>query len=162
MILWSYYFRDLGFDTRSAVAFAVFGFDARDRASLRDKKREKAAPAAFGLALSWLEKEQRTWNNASSADPVYDEVAGIAHGACSAATKAGRTCDPAALAKKVRQLNVLPDLIRMQCSMLGAWAAATPGGSLVQLRALEAEIRATPALANSTFMIIQAPRSPRS
>ena len=32
----------------------------------------------------------------------------------------------------------------------------------VQLRALETEIRATPALANSTFMIIQAPRSPRS
>ncbi len=47
-ILWSYYFRDLGFDTRSAVAFAVFGFDARDRASLRNKKREKAAPAARG------------------------------------------------------------------------------------------------------------------
>ena len=35
-ILWSYYFR--GFATRSAVAFSVFGFDARDRASLRNKK----------------------------------------------------------------------------------------------------------------------------
>ena len=43
---------------------------------------EKAAPAAFGLALTWLEKEQRKWNNVSAADPVYDEVAGIAHGAC--------------------------------------------------------------------------------
>ena len=38
---------------------------------------EKAAPAAFGLALTWLEAEQRQWNNASAADPVYDEMAGI-------------------------------------------------------------------------------------
>ena len=42
-ILWSYYYFR-GFDTRSAVAL----FDARDRASLRNKKREKAAPAARG------------------------------------------------------------------------------------------------------------------
>ena len=47
-ILWSYYFRDRGFDTRFAFAFSVFGFDARGRASLRNKKREKAAPAARG------------------------------------------------------------------------------------------------------------------
>ena len=51
---------------------------------------EKAAPAAFGLALTWLEKEQRKWNNVSAADPVYDEVAGIAHGACVATGCADR------------------------------------------------------------------------
>ena len=94
---------------------------------------EKAAPAAFGLALTWLEKEQRQWNNVSAADPVYDEVAGIAHGACVATGCA----DEAALRARVMQINLLPELIQMQCSMMGAWGAATPTGHLTQLRTLD-------------------------
>jgi isopenicillin-N N-acyltransferase like protein len=35
------------------------------------------------------------------------------------------------------QLNMLPELIKAQCSIVGAWGAATPGGDLVQLRALD-------------------------
>ena len=63
-------------------------------------------------------------------------MAGMAQGTCEIASKAGAPCDEAALRKQIEQLNVLPDLIRMQCSMAGAWGNAT-AGSLVQLRTLD-------------------------
>ena len=33
-----------------------------------------------------------------------------------------------ALRARVMQINLLPELIQMQCSMMGAWGAATPRG----------------------------------
>ena len=49
---------------------------------------------------------------------------------------------------------MLPDLIRMQCSMAGAWGGATPSGSLVQLRSLD--FGGGP-FANSTMLIVHHP-----
>jgi len=109
---------------------------------------EAAAPAAFHLALDWLEREQLKYNNASAAR-LYEEMAGIAHGACAAAEevtaasgvrRAGDSngaCDEAQLLRTIHRLNMLPDLIHMQCSMLGAWGDATANGKLVQLRSLD-------------------------
>lgn len=94
------------------------------------------APKVFDLALGWLEELQRPHNNASAAK-IYDEMAGIARGACEAASAAGRACDEDALRVKLNRVNVLGDLIKMQCTVLGAWGTATPDGKLVQLRALD-------------------------
>ena len=113
---------------------------------------EKAAPAAFGLALTWLEQEQRKWNNVSAADPVYDEVAGIAHGACVATGCA----DEAALRARVMQINLLPELIQMQCSMMGAWGAATPTGHLTQLRTLDF---GEGPFANASVLVVHHPKA---
>lgn len=96
----------------------------------------KAAPAVFDIALTWLEAEQKKYNEASPT-LVFDEMAGIAHGACLAATAAGSKCDEDKLHRTLVRINMLPDLIRMQCSMLGAYASATPDGHLVQLRSLD-------------------------
>ena len=54
----------------------------------------KAAPTIFELALTWLEHEQFKFNNASRSR-VYEEMAGIAHGACAAAAETGVPCDEA-------------------------------------------------------------------
>jgi hypothetical protein len=96
---------------------------------------EKAAPVAFDLALTWLEGLQRSHNNASAAH-VYEEIRGMAHGICAAAP-VDVACDEASLAKSIARLKVLPDLIKMQCSMMAARGAATPGGHLTQLRTLD-------------------------
>ena len=37
----------------------------------------------------------------------------------------------------VQQMNMLPELLKMQCSMMGAWGPSTPDGKLVQLRTLD-------------------------
>ena len=117
---------------------------------------EKAAPAIFELALGWLEGEQRKYNKASAAN-FYDEMGGIAHGACAAA--ADEACDEERLYRRVVHLNMLPDLIRMQCSMLGAYGSATADGHLVQLRALD--FGGGP-FANNSVLIVHHPASPEA
>ena len=77
---------------------------------------DQNAAAAVELALGWLEGIQHGFNNASAA-AVYEEMDAIAEGACEAAVE---DCDAAILSSTLRRMNVLPDLIRMQCSMLGA------------------------------------------
>jgi hypothetical protein len=37
----------------------------------------------------------------------------------------------------IHRLNMLPELIRMACTMFGAWGPATPSGKLTQIRALD-------------------------
>ena len=130
------------------------------------------APKAFHLALGWLEELQRRHNNASAAR-VYDEIRGIADGACAAANAAAANaaatsdadpkrpgaaasapCDAAALYTKLARLNVLPDLIKMQCTVLGAWGKATPDGKLTQLRALDF---GDGPFANATLLIVHHP-----
>ena len=114
---------------------------------------EQEAPKIFDLALEYVELVQRKYNHGS----LYDEMDGIAHGACAAAAKAGRSCDAAAYAKRLQKINMLPDLIRMQCSMLGAWGGASPGGSLVQLRALD--FGGGP-FANNSVLVVHHPSAP--
>lgn len=113
------------------------------------------APKAFNLALGWLEEMQRTYNNAS-ASRVYDEMRGIADGACAVSNAAGTACDPTALRKKLNRINVLSDLIKMQCTVFGAWGAATPDGQLTQLRALDF---GDGPFANATLLVVHHPTS---
>jgi len=52
----------------------------------------------------------------------------------------GSSCDVAAWTDKIRQLNMLPELIRMACTAYGAWGKANSAhnnGTLVQVRALD-------------------------
>ena len=116
---------------------------------------KRDAPKAFELALAWLEELQRPYNNASAAH-VYDEMDGIAQGTCASETVRmdGRECDTASLRTKLHRVNVLTDLIRMQCTVLGAWGKATPDGKLVQLRALDF---GNGPFANASYLLVHHP-----
>eukprot|EP01064_Diplonema_japonicum_P021294 TRINITY_DN30827_c0_g1_i1.p1 TRINITY_DN30827_c0_g1~~TRINITY_DN30827_c0_g1_i1.p1 ORF type:complete len:462 (+),score=116.76 TRINITY_DN30827_c0_g1_i1:60-1388(+) len=46
-------------------------------------------------------------------------------------------CSVNEIAKVIKHSNMLPELIRMTCSMMGAWGKATPTGKLTQLRTLD-------------------------
>ena len=56
------------------------------------------------------------------------------------------------VAARLRAINMLPELVQMQCSMMGAWGAATKGaagaasGALVQLRSLDFGVHRVKAL----------------
>eukprot|EP00656_Telonema_subtile_P002062 TRINITY_DN1089_c0_g1_i6.p1 TRINITY_DN1089_c0_g1~~TRINITY_DN1089_c0_g1_i6.p1 ORF type:complete len:169 (-),score=49.71 TRINITY_DN1089_c0_g1_i6:538-1044(-) len=90
---------------------------------------KSAAPAAFNMALGWVWEQQQSFINAS-ATKVLPEMQGIADGICYNST--AKACgDKAALLKTIHHVNMLPELIRMQCSMMGAWGAATPDSSTV-------------------------------
>ena len=97
---------------------------------------EKLAPAAFDAAMGYVFAQQQGFIKASSAN-VLDEIDGMAEGVCNTQVAAGNTCDQDGLATRLRHVNMLPELLRMQCSMMGAWGAATPTGQLVQLRTLD-------------------------
>lgn len=43
---------------------------------------------------------------------------------------------------KIRRVNLLPELLKASCSILGAWGKATESGELIQLRALDWESHA--------------------
>jgi len=78
-----------------------------------------AAPTAFKLALNYVYDHEKAKIPAA----LWDEVDGIAKGACVAAAAASPPvkCDEASLLATLRTVNMLPELIQMQCSMLGAW-----------------------------------------
>lgn len=110
------------------------------------------APVVFDLALSYVEETQRPFNEAG-ANKLYDEMNGIADGTCAQAAAHGRRCNATELAYTIKKTNMLPDLIRMQCSMLGAWGSASTGGSLVQLRSLDAGSLGV----NHSYLVVQHP-----
>ena len=64
---------------------------------------------------------------------MCEETDGIVDGMCSV-----KKCDTEKYKKKIRHVNMLPELIRMQCSMMGAYGEATPSDEkLAQLRTLD-------------------------
>jgi hypothetical protein len=77
--------------------------------------------------------------NEAGAEDVRAEISGMAEGACAEvnAVPGSPRCDPDRLALELQRLNVFPELLKMQCSMLGAWGAATPDGHLRQMRTLD-------------------------
>ena len=99
-----------------------------------------AAPTAFTLALGWVWEQQKEYVNASKTH-VLDEMAGIADGICTPvgpnATVPSICSNKKKLLETVYHVNMLPELVQMQCSMMGAWGAATPNGKLTQLRTLD-------------------------
>jgi len=117
---------------------------------------EDRAAQIFDLALGWLEGVQRPFNTAS-ASGVYDELDAIAEGMCAQiGTSTGPCANVTAVQRQLHLVNVLPDLIRMQCSMLGAWgdAVAAADGALVQMRSLD--FGAGP-FANNTLLLVHHP-----
>ena len=101
---------------------------------------QDAAPTAFDLALGWVWDQQVKYINASKTN-VVEEMQGIAAGICKPArinaTVPSLCSNPKKLLKTIYNVNMLPELVQMQCSMMGAWGAATPDQKLVQLRTLD-------------------------
>jgi hypothetical protein len=114
---------------------------------------EKIAPAAFNAAEAYVFERQQAFLKAGRAN-LFDEIDGMAEGVCNTQAAGGRTCDQSSLAAKLMQVNMLPELLRMQCSMMGAWGPATPTGQLVQLRTLD--FGAGP-MSNHTFIAVHHP-----
>lgn len=89
-----------------------------------------AAPKAFNEAMQWVyEKEEQYM-------PAYliEEMDAIGAGVCHTL---GHGCNTTEMSATVRRLNMLPELIRMACTMFGAWGPASPTGKLTQIRALD-------------------------
>lgn len=66
---------------------------------------------------------------------VDDEMAGIAQGLCDSG--AVPDCSVNNLRRRLQHLNMFPELVKMTCSMMGAWGSATADGKLIQLRTLD-------------------------
>eukprot|EP01038_Epipyxis_sp_PR26KG_P006963 gene6963-9518_t len=90
------------------------------------------APEVFRQALGWV------WEKEVSYVPQYliDEIDGMAAGICDG-LRGQEECDVSAWSLKLKQINMLPELIRMACTAYGAWGKATPANQLIQLRALD-------------------------
>jgi hypothetical protein len=101
--------------------------------SLGKKYASKIAP----IALSYVLGQQKKYLAASKAN-VFDEMSAIAAGVCSVGNPS-KYCENggAELVKTIEQVNMLPELIRMQCSMMGAWGKSTKASKLLQLRTLD-------------------------
>ena len=99
---------------------------------------EKAAPTVFNAALGWVWSQQVKYINASQTR-VLDEMAGIVDGVCAPANHTvPEMCDnKAKMLRTMYNVNMLPELVQMQCSMMGAWGDATPDGKLTQMRTLD-------------------------
>lgn len=88
-------------------------------------------PGAVNEALKYVLWRERKFLEESQSKPL-DEMKGLAEGYCEVLG-----CDATAFTKKVETVNMIPELIRMSCTMFGAWGSATPTGTLTQLRALD-------------------------
>eukprot|EP00755_Sulcionema_specki_P002643 Sspe_Gene.26906::Locus_11363_Transcript_1_1_Confidence_1.000_Length_1422::g.26906::m.26906 len=103
-------------------------------AKLIKEATKEAAPEVFELALDYVLDREKKHMEQSPSHPL-DEMHSIAKGACASGKVAG--CDVDKFTKLIYRTNLLPELIRMTCSILGAWGVATPTGTLSQLRALD-------------------------
>jgi len=92
-----------------------------------------AAPELFNSAMAWV------WEREEKYVPqeFVDEMEGMGEGLCFTYSKTGLPCNATEWSAKVKSVNMLPELIRMACTAYGAWGKATPGGGLLQLRALD-------------------------
>jgi len=118
---------------------------------------DKDAPGAFMIALDLLVAEQARFIAAGRAR-VWEEVDGIAAGVCAVRPTASACKDgPGSLARRIRALNLMPELIQMQCSMMGAWGNATSNGKLLQLRSLDF---GTGPFANNNLLHVAHPPAP--
>eukprot|EP00911_Craspedida_sp_UC1_P002795 UC1_evm1s2046 len=111
------------------------------------------APAVFKKALGWVLSQQLSHLQASRVAPL-DEMRGMAEGMC-ASPEAPSACNVDTLENELRLVNMLPELIKMTCSMVGAWGSATaPDAGLLQLRTLDF---GTGPFANRTVVAVHHP-----
>ncbi len=76
---------------------------------------DAAGPPIVDAVLSMIYSQEQKFNEAGAED-IKSELAAMAEGACSVV---GPPCDAVKLGRELQRLNVLPELIKMQCSMLG-------------------------------------------
>lgn len=115
---------------------------------LFDEAVASKAPEVFNIALEYVYGVQKSYLEASPTH-VLDELAGMAEGLCASGAPFGTThtnadgspssssCDVDKLTGRLIRVNLLPELIQMSCSIVGATGKATPSGGLNQLRALD-------------------------
>ena len=107
---------------------------------LFDEAVASKAPEVFNIALEYVYGVQKSYLE-SSPTHVLDELAGMAEGLCASGapfdTNADGSCDVDKLTGRLIRVNLLPELIQMSCSIVGATGKATPSGGLNQLRALD-------------------------
>ena len=85
----------------------------------------------FNVALDYVYAMQHKYIDASPAR-YFDEIKGMADGICSLdSQKDTKWCKEGKMEHKITQINMLPDLVRMQCSFMGAWGPATADGELL-------------------------------
>jgi hypothetical protein len=89
----------------------------------------KRAPDVFRQAMSWVYENEKSF----FPQRLIDEMDAIAEGVCSVV----KDCDVEATKAQIKQMNMLPELIRMSCTAFGAWGDATGNNGLIQLRALD-------------------------
>jgi len=111
-----------------------------------------AAPEAFKLAFDYVYEQQKDLIPSR----YWEEARGIAHGFCAA--EGNSSCDENVWYKSISRLQMLPELIRMQCSMMGAWGASTHDNKLVQLRTLDF---GTGPFANANVLVVHHPTDSR-
>lgn len=114
---------------------------------------EKDAPGAIMTALRWVHQTQAGFINSSLSRPM-DEMQGLAAGVCS--EQIPSDCDVDNIASLIQATNELPELLKMQCSMLGAYGPATLSGKLTQMRTLDF---GEGPFANLTLLVVHHPTS---
>lgn len=111
--------------------FSKFPADMQEKLlQLQQKLEPIALPKMFKAAMSYV------WEIEEPFTPHYliDEMNSIAEGMCSVL---GGGCNPDEWSQKIKQLNMLPEVIKMACTIVGAWGPATSSHNLLQLRALD-------------------------
>ena len=86
-------------------------------------------------ALAFVYWRQKYFIDESQSDPI-SEIKGIVDGMCEN-EKFADICASGEAQSRMTKVNMLPGLVQMQCSMMGAWGKATKDGNLVQYRSLD-------------------------
>jgi len=92
-------------------------------------------PAAAYAAMDWV------WQREAKHVParLVTEMEAMGEGLCAglATSMPDYTCDPVEWGTNIKQVNMFPELIKMTCTMFGAWGEASKSSDLFQLRALD-------------------------
>eukprot|EP01059_Diplonema_ambulator_P033291 TRINITY_DN6898_c0_g1_i3.p1 TRINITY_DN6898_c0_g1~~TRINITY_DN6898_c0_g1_i3.p1 ORF type:complete len:463 (+),score=116.92 TRINITY_DN6898_c0_g1_i3:913-2301(+) len=98
------------------------------------EKADMEVPSVVHEALGYVYDRELLHLLESESRPV-EEANAMALGVCDSG--AVPDCNATTVATYIKHSNMLPELIRMHCSMMGAWGKATPTGKLTQLRSLD-------------------------
>ena len=115
-------------------------------------------PAAFDKALQAVYEKEEAFIPPRLLVEMDAIAAGFCDGLRRKAPKAvAEKCDVGEAAAAVRRVNMIPELVRMTCTMFGAWGGASASGNLLQLRALDF---GSGPLANFTTLSVHRPPPP--
>lgn len=96
---------------------------------------QKAATPVFEALLGAVYDKEKAFIEKSKSQASVEFVA-MATGAC--ASGLFPDCNTTTLVAQIQRMNMIPELVKMTCSMMGAWGKATgPGTELLQLRTLD-------------------------